>query len=441
MKAIVVSLALLLMAPVADCQDVTQAFPGSMQVELYLPRSMSEEDAAYLGWISGGSSKEAGFVDRWVRSTASADAAWGTELLGPLRQPASEYAARSLEIKDYGERARMLKDLVKRRDELVARLFERERTSLHDALASSDVDEAVRGEMAERVMLARCGDAFVPDPIIASPMAANILRLLHDAAADPRTGPESATSVRKLALDHLPRVSEQRRLVMDATVKSGYRAYEARQRAINSGETSRGSGANAFRPVAAASAQVAATNHELAALARAALPPEVAKQLDDRLLRLTYGALAADFFSFEPLVAMIEPMVPEQDRAAVAELCMESTRRRVAQRDRMLREFDVVRRRFVEGGLVRDRETCDRFIRLLRDGLHASRSEALQAIGRIADLARSHPSWSERAFEEARNAWVSESRRRLEEVSTTGIASSVISPPQMEDLVREVCGS
>jgi hypothetical protein len=292
--------------------------------------------------------------------------------------------------------------------------------------------------MVEQVMLARRADAFTPDPSTAPQLAANILTLLHEAASDPRTGPEASASIRKLARDNLLRVAEQRRIVVEATVKSGYMAYQARQRAISAGKTAAGAGASAFRPIALGAAQVSATNQELAAVAKAQLPTAVAKWLDERLLLLTYGALAADIFAFDPVVTMLEPFVPEQDRAAVTDLCLESSRRRVAGRDRMLREFDLARRRFVESGLVRDKEFCERFGRLLREELQASRADALQVIGRTADLARGHPSWSEPGFEEAKVKWASEARGRLDEIAWTGIASSVVSRPAMDEIIRQV---
>jgi hypothetical protein len=428
------------LASVTEAQDVMQTFPGSMQVEMYLPRAISEEDAAYFVWISGASAEGAAVVEGWARSTAPIDANWIAELIGPLRQPASEYAAQSREIQDYGERAKALKELMRRRDDAVTQLFGRERTSLQDALARVESDDSMRDLMVDQIMLARRADAFTIPGGTASQLAANILRLLHDAASDQRTGPEASASIRKLARDNLARVAEQRLSLVGATAKSGYMAYEARQRAISAGKSAVGAGASAFRPVALAGAQLGAVNLELAAMARELLPPDVSRKLDERLLLLTYGALAADIFAFETVVAMLEPLVPEGDRAAVAELCLESSRRRVAARDRMLREFDVTRRRFVESGLVRDMESWERFGRLLLEFLQASRTNALQAIGRIADLARAHPSWSERRFEEAKGEWASEARGRLDDIALTGVASPIVTRSGMDEIIRQVFG-
>jgi hypothetical protein len=428
------------LASVTEAQDVMQTFPGSMQVEMYLPRAISEEDAAYFVWISGASAEGAAVVDGWARSTAPIDANWIAELIGPLRQPASDYAAQSREIQDYGERAKALKELMRRRDDAVTQLFGRERTSLQDALARVESDDSMHDLMVDQIMLARRADAFTIPGGTASQLAANILRLLHDAASDQRTGPEASASIRKLARDNLARVAEQRLSLVGATAKSGYMAYEARQRAISAGKSAVGAGASAFRPVALAGAQLGAVNLELAAMARELLPPDVSRKLDERLLLLTYGALAADIFAFETVVAMLEPLVPEGDRAAVAELCLESSRRRVAARDRMLREFDVTRRRFVESGLVRDMESWERFGRLLLEFLQASRTNALQAIGRIADLARAHPSWSERRFEEAKGEWASEARGRLDDIALTGVASPIVTRSGMDEIIRQVFG-
>lgn len=428
------------LASVTEAQDVMQTFPGSMQVEMYLPRAISEEDAAYFVWISGASADEAAVVDGWARSTAPIDANWIAEIIGPLRQPASDYAAQSREIQDYGERAKALKELMRRRDDAVTQLFGRERTSLQDVLARVESDDSMRDLMVDQIMLARRADAFTILGGTASQLAANILRLLHDAASDQRTGPEASASIRKLARDNLARVAEQRLSLVGATAKSGYMAYEARQRAISAGKSAVGVGASALRPVALAGAQLGAVNQELAAMARELLPPDVSRKLDERLLLLTYGALSADIFAFEAVVAMLEPLVPEGDRAAVAELCLESSRRRVAARDRMLREFDVTRRRFVESGLVRDMESWERFGRLLLEFLQASRTDALQAIGRIADLARAHPSWSERRFEEAKGEWASEARGRLDDIALTGVASPIVTRSGMDEIIRQVFG-
>ena len=428
------------LASVTEAKDVMQTFPGSMQVEMYLPRAISEEDAAYFVWISGASADGAAVIDGWARSTAPIDANWIAELIGPLRQPASDYAAQSREIQDYGERAKALKELMRRRDDAVTQLFGRERTSLQDVLARVESDDSMRDLMVDQIMLARRADAFTILGGTASQLAANILRLLHDAASDQRTGPEASASIRKLARDNLARVAEQRLSLVGATAKSGYMAYEARQRAISAGKSAVGVGASALRPVALAGAQLGAVNQELAAMARELLPPDVSRKLDERLLLLTYGALSADIFAFEAVVAMLEPLVPEGDRAAVAELCLESSRRRVAARDRMLREFDVTRRRFVESGLVRDMESWERFGRLLLEFLQASRTDALQAIGRIADLARAHPSWSERRFEEAKGEWASEARGRLDDIALTGVASPIVTRSGMDEIIRQVFG-
>ena len=428
------------LASVTEAQDVMQTFPGSMQVEMYLPRAISEEDAAYFVWISGASADGAAVIDGWARSTAPIDANWIAELIGPLRQPASDYAAQSREIQDYGERAKALKELMRRRDDAVTQLFGRERTSLQDVLARVESDDSMRDLMVDQIMLARRADAFTILGGTASHLAANILRLLHDAASDQRTGPEASASITKLARDNLARVAEQRLSLVGATAKSGYMAYEARQRAISAGKSAVGAGASALRPVALAGAQLGAVNQELAAMARELLPPDVSRKLDERLLLLTYGALSADIFAFEAVVAMLEPLVPEGDRAAVAELCLESSRRRVAARDRMLREFDVTRRRFVESGLVRDMESWERFGRLLLEFLQASRTDALQAIGRIADLARAHPSWSERRFEEAKGEWASEARGRLDDIALTGVASPIVTRSGMDEIIRQVFG-
>ena len=428
------------LASVTEAKDVMQTFPGSMQVEMYLPRAISEEDAAYFVWISGASADGAAVIDGWARSTAPIDANWIAELIGPLRQPASDYAAQSREIQDYGERAKALKELMRRRDDAVTQLFGRERTSLQDVLARVESDDSMRDLMVDQIMLARRADAFTILGGTASQLAANILRLLHDAASDQRTGPEASASIRKLARDNLARVAEQRLSLVGATAKSGYMAYEARQRAISAGKSAVGAGASALRPVALAGAQLGAVNQELAAMARELLPPDVSRKLDERLLLLTYGALSADIFAFEAVVAMLEPLVPEGDRAAVAELCLESSRRRVAARDRMLREFDVTRRRFVESGLVRDMESWERFGRLLLEFLQASRTNALQAIGRIADLARAHPSWSERRFEEAKGEWASEARGRLDDIALTGVASPIVTRSGMDEIIRQVFG-
>lgn len=428
------------LASVTEAKDVMQTSPGSMQVEMYLPRAISEEDAAYFVWISGASADGAAVIDGWARSTAPIDANWIAELIGPLRQPASDYAAQSREIQDYGERAKALKELMRRRDDAVTQLFGRERTSLQDVLARVESDDSMRDLMVDQIMLARRADAFTILGGTASQLAANILRLLHDAASDQRTGPEASASIRKLARDNLARVAEQRLSLVGATAKSGYMAYEARQRAISAGKSAVGAGASALRPVALAGAQLGAVNQELAAMARELLPPDVSRKLDERLLLLTYGALSADIFAFEAVVAMLEPLVPEGDRAAVAELCLESSRRRVAARDRMLREFDVTRRRFVESGLVRDMESWERFGRLLLEFLQASRTDALQAIGRIADLARAHPSWSERRFEEAKGEWASEARGRLDDIALTGVASPIVTRSGMDEIIRQVFG-
>ncbi len=425
---------------VAPGQSIVKTFPESAQVELHLPVPLLAADAEYFAWISGAATKESGIVGTWVAMMGSTDAGWCSELFESLRGPASEYVGLLGDPQNLGDRAKYLKALMSRRDLVVAELFSRERAALKALLVAAGSEESDQEAVVEQVMMVRRADAFSTDATYAPHLTANILRLLFVAANDKRTSPEASAALRQLALDHTPRVCEQRRLVLEAIAKSGYRGYEALSRTVAAGGPPNGAMASVFRPIALGSARVAVTNQEVAALARAELAPGIGKQLDDTLLQLTYGPLAVDIFAFDQIEDMLMPLIPQEERAAASALVLDSTRQRFIGRDRMLREFDAAQRKFVERGLVRDKDTSERFGRGLLAYFQSSHNDAVETIARLGEMARTNPAWSEDAFVDARKKWNSAIQERLQEVITSGAVSPVVPHSKMEALVREVSG-
>jgi len=354
-------------------QRILAAFPESAQVDLQLPEPIRAIDAEYFAWISGTETKSSGIVSNWAATMGAIDAEWCSELFQQLQKPASDYVALLEVTKNFGERASQLKGLVISRDRLVEELFARERRALETLLSASNVEEPEAEAVVEQVMMVRRAEACAPDTTYSPHLVANILRLLHLAATDRSTSPEASASIRRLALDHAPSMCEQRRVVFEAMKKCGYRGNEALQRAIDSGNSTTGSMASVFRPIALGSARVAATTQDIAAMARAELTPEVAKKLDDSLLRLTYGALAFDIFSTDAVAHVLIPLVPDQDRETCVAPVLDSARQRAVLRERMLKSFDMERSKFIERGLVRDEAASDRFGKSLLGYLKTAR--------------------------------------------------------------------
>ncbi len=422
--------------PATPTQSIQNTFPESARIEIHVPIPLASSDAGFLTWISGATGSQAEIVSRWVAEMGTADATLVAELFEPLQKPASDYMQQFARSHDYGEKAKSLKALMKLRDQKVEALFGRERELLKTMIAGSGIDEPSQEALIESIMLARRAKAFDNDHLRAPHLTPNILRLLHAAASDRRTGPDASATVKQIALDQAPRIYEQRRIVLDAIAKSGYRGYEALARAIATQAKLTGSMASVFRPIALGAARTAALTHEVIALARAELPAEVGDELERSLQHLTYGPLADDIFAFDRVESLVIPLIPEADREGALMLVRDVTRQRLEARDRILRNCDKEQRKYGERGLVRDSEAGTRFGKELLAYFQSSYRGAAQTITRLREMAQANPAWKQDAFVEAENEWKSAIHEQLQDVSTSGMTSSIVPYTQMEALVR-----
>ncbi len=422
--------------PATPTQSIQNTFPESARIEIHVPIPLASSDADFLTWISGATGSQAEIVSRWVAEMGTADATLVAELFEPLQKPASDYMQQFARSHDYGEKAKSLKALMKLRDQKVEALFGRERELLKTMIAGSGIDEPSQEALIESIMLARRAEAFDNDHLRAPHLTPNILRLLHAAASDRRTGPDASATVKQIALDQAPRIYEQRRIVLDAIAKSGYRGYEALARAIATQAKLTGSMASVFRPIALGAARTAAINHEVIALARAELPAEVGDELERSLQHLTYGPLADDIFAFDRVESLVIPLIPEADREGALMLVRDVTRQRLEARDRILRNCDKEQRKYGERGLVRDSEAGAHFGKELLAYFQSSYRGAAQTITRLREMAQANPAWKQDAFVEAENEWKSAIHEQLQDVSTSGMTSSIVPYTQMEALVR-----
>ena len=422
--------------PATPTQSIQMTFPESARVEIYIPTPLASSDADFLTWISGATGPEAGIVNLWVVNMGAAEATWGVELFEPLQKPASDFVERFANSQDYDEKAKFLKALMKLRDQKVEDLFGRERELLKTMIAGSGIDEPSQEAMIENIMLVRRAEAFDTDRLTAPYLTPNILRLLHASASDRRTGPEASAAVRRIALDQVPRVCEQRRIVLDAIAKSGYRGREALARAVATQAQVAGSMASVFRPIALGATRTAEINREVTVLARAELPAEVGDELERALQHLTYGPLADDIFAFDRIESLALPLIPEADRENAVMLVREGTRQRLEARDRILRSWDKEQRKFVERGMVRDSEAGTRFGKELLAYFQSSYRGAAQTITMLGEMAQANPAWKQDAFVEAEKEWKSAIHEQLQDVSTSGMTSSIVPYTQMEALVR-----
>ena len=421
--------------PATPTQSIQNTFPESARIEIHVPIPLASSDADFLTWISGATGPQAEIVSRWVAEMGTADATLVAELFEPLQKPASDYMQQFARSHDYGEKAKSLKALMKLRDQKVEDLFGRERELLKTMIAGSGIDEPSQEALIESIMLARRAEAFDTDHLRAPHLTPNILRLLHAAASDRRTGPDASATVKQIALDQATRIYEQRRIVLDAIAKSGYRGYEALARAIATQAKLTGSMASVFRPIALGATRTAEINREVTVLARAELPAEVGDELERALQHLTYGPLADDIFAFDRIESLALPLIPEADRENAVMLVREGTRQRLEARDRILRSWDKEQRKFVERGMVRDSEAGARFGKELLAYFQSSYKGAMQTITMLGEMAQANPAWKQDAFVEAEKEWKSAIHERLHDVITSGVTLGV-PYTQMEALVR-----
>ena len=421
--------------PATPTQSIQNTFPESARIEIHVPIPLASSDADFLTWISGATGPQAEIVSRWVAEMGTADATLVAELFEPLQKPASDYMQQFARSHDYGEKAKSLKALMKLRDQKVEDLFGRERELLKTMIAGSGIDEPSQEALIESIMLARRAEAFDTDHLRAPHLTPNILRLLHAAASDRRTGPDASATVKQIALDQATRIYEQRRIVLDAIAKSGYRGYEALARAIATQAKLTGSMASVFRPIALGATRTAEINREVTVLARAELPAEVGDELERALQHLTYGPLADDIFAFDRIESLALPLIPEADRENAVMLVREGTRQRLEARDRILRSWDKEQRKFVERGMVRDSEAGARFGKELLAYFQSSYRGAAQTITMLGEMAQANPAWKQDAFVEAEKEWKSAIHERLHDVITSGVTLGV-PYTQMEALVR-----
>ena len=421
--------------PATPTQSIQNTFPESARIEIHVPIPLASIDADFLTWISGATGPQAEIVSRWVAEMGTADATLVAELFEPLQKPASDYMQQFARSHDYGEKAKSLKALMKLRDQKVEDLFGRERELLKTMIAGSGIDEPSQEALIESIMLARRAEAFDTDHLRAPHLTPNILRLLHAAASDRRTGPDASATVKQIALDQATRIYEQRRIVLDAIAKSGYRGYEALARAIATQAKLTGSMASVFRPIALGATRTAEINREVTVLARAELPAEVGDELERALQHLTYGPLADDIFAFDRIESLALPLIPEADRENAVMLVREGTRQRLEARDRILRSWDKEQRKFVERGMVRDSEAGARFGKELLAYFQSSYRGAAQTITMLGEMAQANPAWKQDAFVEAEKEWKSAIHERLHDVITSGVTLGV-PYTQMEALVR-----
>lgn len=421
-------------------QNIVKAFPGSASVELYLPSAMETGDAGFLAWIGADSGRDEAIVRAWVARTAEHDSAWRAELFGPLQEAGSQYLAAMQESDDPVERARLRKALALQRDAKVSEWHARERALLVSVAAGQDLGELERESLADRVMLVRTGEAL-PGSNLGNPhLKPSIIRLLHAAAVGAPTPPEASAALRRLAVEHAPRAYSLRRDVLAAVAASAYRGHEAVSRAIASGESPAGAMAGVFRPIAHDTARLAALNRELAELACLEVPDLVCEDLRRSLLQVTYGALAEDLFACDAVESYLVPLIREEDRAAAAAMIHEAKTLRASMRDLVLADLDREDLRFLERGLVRDRDSQERFAKDLRAHWHAAYAATAQMVARLSELARPNPAWAREDLERADAAWKQSIAQRLQAVVFSGTLSSAMPHTRAEELVHGLLG-
>lgn len=424
----------------APGQNIVKAFPGSAHVELYLPSAMEAGDADFLAWIGAESEREGVIVRAWVARAVDHEAAWRAELFGPLQDAGSQYVAATRESNDLAERARLGKALALQRDAKVAEWHARERALLVSVAAGQELGELERGALADRVMLVRAGEALPPGNLGNPHLKPSIIRLLHAAAVDALTPPEASAALRRLAVEHAPRAYSLRRDVLAAVAATAYRGHEAVSRAVAAGESPAGAMAGVFRPIAHDTARLAALNRELAELACLEVPALECEGLRRSLLQVTYGALAEDLFACDAVEDYLVPLIREADLPAAAAMIQEARQQRASMRDLVLADLDRENLRFLERGLVRDRDSQERFAKDVRARWHAAYAATAQMVARLSELARSNPAWTREGLEHADDAWKQSIAQRVQALIFSGTLSSAIPHTLAEGLVQGTLG-
>lgn len=399
----------------------------SSSVELFPPRTLKPSDAEYLVWISGASEVESACIRRWVTELLELDSRWIEELFGPLRASASEQASPEARTRSFPERAESLESLMKQRDAAAASLFARERELLQSMLEQAGVAPTAVESMVESLMRTRIAEALDGIEFLCVHLGPNMLRLLHDAAIDARTNEHARAVIRQLAMDQAPRLLEQRRMVVDACLKSGFRGMAAIARVHATGAPIRGAMAGAMRPVAIEGARTAAMNREVMVLAQGVLPTGPSSDLEQSFLRHTYGPLAVDTYAYDDLEALLLPRIEGAARDQAIALVRAERQRRIDMRDRVLGLFDREYQRSLERGLIRDPERGEQFMTELRRYHDVASRGAMAAIESLKSMARAGPHWDDAEFERALAAWKVSVQQQISDLRSSGITSHIAS--------------
>ncbi len=412
--------------PVAEAPSATELFPQDARVHLFPPRPIGRDEIGYFVWISGAEGRDALVIQQWAAAIVELDPAWIDELFTPLHAPASQYYHQFMHGPPSEERARALEELMMRRNALVDVLMKREAAHLKTLQPATDGDNASIELFASRVMMARAADAVDLNGLFCGHVTPNALKLLFDAATDPRTSAPQASALRQYAIDNAPRVLELRRRTVEAFLRIGYRGTAAKAQAIQAGERATGAAAGVYRPVAFSLERIIALNTELLAAMREIVPPEVGGDISRSYRSLAYGPLAVDLFACKAPASIAMEAKDAERRVTAISVIEEDSRQRETSLEQLLRHFDKAWMRSFEKGKVRDRAEGERFARAMLKSHEAGQQGAERTIVALRELAQANPSWNPEAFDRSVKEWTAQVQKRLDELTDSGVLSSVV---------------
>jgi hypothetical protein len=102
----------------------------------------------------------------------------------------------------------------------------------------------------------------------------------------------------------------------------------------------------------------------------------------------------------------------------------------------VLADLDRENLAFLERGLVRDRDSQERFAKDLRAHWLAAYAATAQMVVSLSELARSNPAWSREGLGHADAAWKQSIAQRLQAVVFSGTLSSAMPHTRAEELVH-----
>ena len=171
-----------------------------------------------------------------------------------------------------------------------------------------------------------------------------------------------------------------------------------------------------YAPICSSVSQIVGLNSEVIAAARTILPPQLANELEENLVLMTYGPIAVDLYDHQALSAFLVAMVDEDLRESAGELVAADKRRQRELRSGFLETFDRAARAYLKNGLSVAPADALAFAEAIVRYHKASAASALETIAVLRTMAEDSPAWDDGAFARRLEGWNRVANRRINDM-------------------------